>query len=355
MNKIVIQTTIFIVYFQAVFALSATDNVLPLIEEFRLGDTIRLKDAGALEGIVHREMDSLTKAKIHFWFRSDVPDNNQETDSAKLFKLGYSVKPKTLFLDDTTSRQGFDLYRGKKCIADNLLRFDPLPPVEIDTIHHAYILVAHQYKAGKLTGTFIYNDKIMFSDNLGIFWVFPKLYKGKPLYIARSPSVNKTDSITFFNLSYSDFSGNESDPKFNVQYSFDLMIGAKVMFRFDYAFKEYLALFPEAIDHRTYVFNDSWAFELKNQMVINGVDVAKKNAYSECFDSWHMKGKPFFFFKKDDYYGIHYGNESLSVHYDRIFHDGCCSSAMLNPCYSEKAAFFYALKGDCWYYVVVHW
>jgi hypothetical protein len=338
---------------QYVIPSSIKKPCIPIIDEIQLGDTLTLNKN--LEDFLGKS-DSVIRLRLNNWFYSNSSSVDKPVpDSIKFIQAGYSFVPKLVRMNDSTDQNGFDLYRGKTCIAKNLVRPDWCP-IEYDTSYHSYILPAYHYSEGQTTGTFVYNDNVIYSDNLSRFGTTPKLFKGKPLYIVRSNSIIKSDSLSFFNLTYPDFSQNGSDPKFKVSYPFTIKLGSKVVFCFKYSFVEYLDLFPEHINCRTLVFNNGWSFEYKNHMVINGIDVANKNGYSECFYSGVIDESIFFFYKKDNYYGIQYNDYCFPVKYDNVFYNGCCSQGFINPRYaqSKKAVRFFAVKGNYWYLVIVH-
>ncbi len=89
------------------------------------------------------------------------------------------------------------------------------------------------------------------------------------------------------------------------------------------------------------------------EVIQDGVALNEQNGYEESFGFQLLKGKPFYFFKKQGRIGISYDSQEIDLGYTRIPHHGCCSASELNPQSTENAVAFFAQRAGVWYYVEI--
>jgi hypothetical protein len=87
------------------------------------------------------------------------------------------------------------------------------------------------------------------------------------------------------------------------------------------------------------------------RLIQDGQDVSEANGYQQAFNFAMLDGKPFYFYQKADKIGISFDGKEIAPGYDEIPHYQCCSGSLLNPATSMKMAWFFARRGNDWYYV----
>ncbi|HWI51464.1 MAG TPA: hypothetical protein VNT01_04905 [Symbiobacteriaceae bacterium] len=98
-------------------------------------------------------------------------------------------------------------------------------------------------------------------------------------------------------------------------------------------------------------WNSTWVVEIKGDVILGGKSQKQALGYEELFDWRLVAGSPFYFFRKDGKVGINYGGKDQGARYDEVVHYMCCEPAMFNPAGNEQMVWFYARKGEMWYYV----
>ena len=124
---------------------------------------------------------------------------------------------------------------------------------------------------------------------------------------------------------------------------------------------------PRAVIQSLFIQNNHWILEyLKadetdttnkripshSHVIIDGKDLNKAIGATDIFNYFHLKGKPFYFFR--DNKGktrIFYAGANLDYTYDSVMHYLCCSSSVYNPEIFESMISFYAFKNGYLYYV----
>jgi len=119
-----------------------------------------------------------------------------------------------------------------------------------------------------------------------------------------------------------------------------------------------------------WVYDNHWVLEVANvteernsqnevsldafgQIIQDGEPLNERYGYQEAFGFQMMRGKPFYFFKKDSQIGISYDNQAVPLGYSQVPHYWCCSGAELNPLSAENMVAFFAWTDGVWYYVEV--
>jgi len=87
------------------------------------------------------------------------------------------------------------------------------------------------------------------------------------------------------------------------------------------------------------------------QLIQDGQDLNRACGYEESFTFALLDGRPFHFVKQDGKIDIAYDGQQVLTGYDAIPHYQCCSGAALNPGTSANMVWFYARRGEQWYYV----
>ena len=91
--------------------------------------------------------------------------------------------------------------------------------------------------------------------------------------------------------------------------------------------------------------------DVVGRIVWDGQDLNQACGYQESFTFALLDGQPFYFFKRDGKIDIAYDGQQVPAGYDAIPHYQCCSGAALNPGTSANMVWFYAKRGEQWYYV----
>ena len=337
-----------LIYYYISFADSSTINLKPIVEEYKLNDTA-IYHPGRLAIDAYKYIDSsiLTKLKI----LRNIPDQsvqNKLSDSVRMAKLGYSFKYKVI---PEFNGIAFDIYFKNKLVSQN--NFE-LSSVQIDTIFNSCLFKSLIHTPGINIYKTFFNRQVLNFDDLKNNNLSPKLLKGKPIYLIRNPSINKSDSLLYFSQPQF-INGIIKEPKPKMNYEFNLFWGKEIIYRLKYPYDAFWHPFAEQFGYQILTMQNGWAFHVLDKVVVNGIDISDKNDFSESFDSWILNDRPFFFFKKENYYGMYYDNYCLPQKYDNIYHKGCCESSVINPRFYYGNAFsFFAVKGNSWYLVIVH-
>jgi hypothetical protein len=99
------------------------------------------------------------------------------------------------------------------------------------------------------------------------------------------------------------------------------------------------------------VWQNSWLVEVHDELIVDGVSLNQKMGYSRVFNWVLWRNQPFYFFELDHVTQISYGGVVLSVAYDEVAHNLCCSEAMHTIINCTDEVSFYAKRGPKWYYV----
>lgn len=86
-------------------------------------------------------------------------------------------------------------------------------------------------------------------------------------------------------------------------------------------------------------------------VVVDGEVLHEKLGYDETFGFAILEGMPFYFFSKSGIIDISFDNKVVTVGYEHIPHNACCSAARLNPIRAANMISFFAQRNGVWYYV----
>jgi hypothetical protein len=87
------------------------------------------------------------------------------------------------------------------------------------------------------------------------------------------------------------------------------------------------------------------------RVIQDGQDLNTVKGYEQSFQFTVLDDRPFFFYQKNKKIGISFDGQETTANYDEIPHYNCCSSALTNPRISMNMVWFFARRGDDWYYV----
>ena len=93
--------------------------------------------------------------------------------------------------------------------------------------------------------------------------------------------------------------------------------------------------------------------DIMGEIIQDGESFSKRNGYQETFGFQLMSGKVFYYFKKDNQFGISFDNHEVLLDYSEIPHYRCCEPSILNPESSKNMVSFFARRGSKWYYVEI--
>ena len=128
---------------------------------------------------------------------------------------------------------------------------------------------------------------------------------------------------------------------------------------------------PILAGHPTYgltdgpwTYKDHWALAIldgervaqgeiasRNRIVQDGQDLNTTHGYEQSFQFAVLDERPFYFFQKEEKIGFSFDGKEFLQGYDEIPHYNCCSGALLNPRISMTMIWFFARRGEDWYYV----
>ncbi len=87
------------------------------------------------------------------------------------------------------------------------------------------------------------------------------------------------------------------------------------------------------------------------RLIQDGQDLTAAKGYQQAFQFSVLDGKPFYFYQKADKIGLSFDGQELAKDYDEVPHYSCCSDALRNPGNSMNMVWFFARRGNDWYYV----
>jgi hypothetical protein len=99
------------------------------------------------------------------------------------------------------------------------------------------------------------------------------------------------------------------------------------------------------------IWDNHWLVEVHDEIIVDGRSFNQKLGYTRAFNwvIWHEL--PLYFFEQEHVTRISYGEVVLSVAYDEVAHNLCCSEAVHTIINCADEISFYAKRGAKWYYV----
>lgn len=111
-------------------------------------------------------------------------------------------------------------------------------------------------------------------------------------------------------------------------------------------------------------FNGHWAIVLLvagpnvqggqtviDHVVQDGQDLNTKYGYDQSFQFALLDDRPLYFHQKDGKINLSFDGRDIPANYDEVPHYYCCSPALLNPRVSMNMIWFFARRGQDWYYI----
>ncbi len=88
-----------------------------------------------------------------------------------------------------------------------------------------------------------------------------------------------------------------------------------------------------------------------DRLIVDGQDINSAKGYEQSFQFALLDGRPFYFYQKGGKIGVSFDGQEMAQNYDEIPHYQCCTPALLNPGKSMNMVWFFARRGNNWYYV----
>ncbi|MBI4732016.1 MAG: hypothetical protein HY781_07815 [Chloroflexi bacterium] len=126
---------------------------------------------------------------------------------------------------------------------------------------------------------------------------------------------------------------------------------------------------PISALQRLWTYDDHWALETAyvtqrtegntiysdviGHITVDGELLNVQYGYEEAFGFQTIRGKPFYFFKRDGKISANYDGVEIPLDYDEVPHYNCCGYATLNPSMFQNMVAFFVRKGETWYYAEI--
>jgi hypothetical protein len=124
------------------------------------------------------------------------------------------------------------------------------------------------------------------------------------------------------------------------------------------------AIAPYGLTDGPWSWDDHWALALLdgkqdaqggiepvNRLIVDGADLNALKGYEQSYGFAVLGGRPFYFYQREGKIGISFAGHEFARNYEEIPHYECCSGSLENPGYSMNMAWFFARRGEDWYYV----
>jgi hypothetical protein len=124
--------------------------------------------------------------------------------------------------------------------------------------------------------------------------------------------------------------------------------GGQVIFEF--------AILPMAVKNPVeglWSWDGHWLLGVDGILIEDGKIYNQQAGVDEIFNWQLLGGKPFHFFSRAGKTGLSWGGKTLAIEYDEVVHGMCCEPGAFNPGGNSELAWFYARRGEMWYYVEV--
>ncbi|MGC9334801.1 MAG: hypothetical protein ACP5JJ_11670, partial [Anaerolineae bacterium] len=98
-------------------------------------------------------------------------------------------------------------------------------------------------------------------------------------------------------------------------------------------------------------WDDHWALEVNNHVIVDGEDLGVAKGYDAVFDFHILHGQPFYFFEQEGLIRLSYAGETLPFVYHEVVHHQCCEASAFNVEAYANLLWFHARVDDMWYFV----
>ena len=103
-----------------------------------------------------------------------------------------------------------------------------------------------------------------------------------------------------------------------------------------------------------WAWQQHWLLELPGIVLEDGQSLNERLGYSEVFTWRLINDRPFYFFRKAGQVQLSYDEQVLAPVYNEVLYQPLGGSAILLELKAfETGLFFYARRGDTWYYVTI--
>ncbi|MBP2016822.1 hypothetical protein J2Z79_000195 [Symbiobacterium terraclitae] len=250
--------------------------------------------------------------------RKAVRDSGSQPDVAAmnqdLARFGYALRVEGQPGAPAAEEARYGLYRGDELVLDGI-RGDQMSPVFLSASGTDWFFRAYTDHAG---GVVIRAGKVLEWDEQQHMWTRP-VYLGDDL-----AWVTANDDWRSYRLE------REGKTVFEGRMPQPLV---------DLPFKGLVA------------WDAHWAVEVDGDVVVDGQSVREANGYGEVFTLNLIKGRPFYLYEEDGTIRIWYDGQTAEQTYDEVVHYRCCEPAAFNPRANDSMVWFWARRGDMWYYV----
>jgi hypothetical protein len=238
--------------------------------------------------------------------------NNLTAANAALIPFAYRLEK-----GGTPDRPTYNLYHGTKLLLTGITRFDP---PSVNSHKTQFALVVRLETEDGAEREFLVSAGALAAWDSRLHLDQPPVYAGEDLVTVQGVGNGLRD--------------------------FWLLTGSRVVYTAPMG--PWTAVVPL---RRLDTWDGTWLVEVSGEVLIGGHSLNQQLGYDEIFGWQPVDGKPFFFFRKGDRYGISWGGKPLEQTWDVIVHDQCCDPGMYNPAGNGTMVWFWARKGDMWYYV----
>lgn len=110
-----------------------------------------------------------------------------------------------------------------------------------------------------------------------------------------------------------------------------------------------------------WVYDGHWVLEtaylsvdkIVGHLTRDGELLNASQGYSDMFGFQLMRGRPFYFFRRDAGLGYNYDGHAVLAGYDEIPRYYCCSESQLNARQAQDMVALFARRNQTWYYVEI--
>jgi hypothetical protein len=99
--------------------------------------------------------------------------------------------------------------------------------------------------------------------------------------------------------------------------------------------------------------SDVIVHELSGQIIEDGEILNQDSNYQTQFGFQLMNGHPFYFFERDNKFGVSFNGQEMTLGYDNVINHYRGDMAALNVTHAKKMVTFFAERGGKWYYVEI--
>ena len=99
--------------------------------------------------------------------------------------------------------------------------------------------------------------------------------------------------------------------------------------------------------------NDVFFHEISGQIIEEGEILNDRYGYQVAFGFQLMNGHPFYFFERDNKFGVSFNGQEMALGYDNVLNYYRGDMAVVNVKHAKNMVAFFAQRDDKWYYVEI--